>query len=566
VNSTPQGAHGEVKDGEEKSPSKSMLKEAVSGAIAGCVARLCTGPLDVIKIRFQVQIEPISSAKNVATPLMKSAASKYTSFHQALISIIREEGVQALWRGTVPGLLLTVPYTAVQFVVLSQTKDYASRMGYTKNPRLSTVSSLLCGATAGAAATMASYPFDLLRTTLAAQGEPRVYKNMLEAAYGITRQRGPFGLFSGLGVTLLEILPYSALQFGMYDLFNHLVSSSRVQVALAARRHRIPIHLTLRSDDGEDGGGGGADRLNRLDSNSKGREGISSLDPEYPEIRVSAAAELLSHVCELLPLTEAAEKRRISAEHAAGRAMLASRNPRSVRDRTNAVLSPVNKNGDGGGDGDASRAHLSMNVNAISSSSSSSSSSAFNSGSLVSSHPQVPSPSPSPSPSPPPPAPIPPTSNPFSSQETAERAFAAAVYSDAPRWQHFTCGFLAGTLAKLASHPLDVAKKRYQVAGLSRSLSYGARVDSAFAARSLGHSLVLMYQQEGLLGLWKGSLPSVIKAAPSAAITLTVYEVAMKWMRDRDEEESLRTGGAVSKHPPQQDPAVDGFRQTETTD
>lgn len=34
--------------------------------------------------------------------------------------------------------------------------------------------SLASGALAGAAATVASYPFDLLRTTLAAQGEPKV--------------------------------------------------------------------------------------------------------------------------------------------------------------------------------------------------------------------------------------------------------------------------------------------------------------------------------------------------------------------------------------------------------
>jgi solute carrier family 25 thiamine pyrophosphate transporter 19 len=34
--------------------------------------------------------------------------------------------------------------------------------------------SFVCGAAAGAAGTVASYPFDLLRTTLAAQGKPPV--------------------------------------------------------------------------------------------------------------------------------------------------------------------------------------------------------------------------------------------------------------------------------------------------------------------------------------------------------------------------------------------------------
>jgi solute carrier family 25 thiamine pyrophosphate transporter 19 len=38
----------------------------------------------------------------------------------------------------------------------------------------STIISFTSGALAGAAATVASYPFDLLRTTLAAQGQPKV--------------------------------------------------------------------------------------------------------------------------------------------------------------------------------------------------------------------------------------------------------------------------------------------------------------------------------------------------------------------------------------------------------
>ena len=35
-------------------------------------------------------------------------------------------------------------------------------------------------------------------------------------------------------------------------------------------------------------------------------------------------------------------------------------------------------------------------------------------------------------------------------------------------FERFVCGLLAGTLAKLTTHPLDVAKKRFQIAGLPR--------------------------------------------------------------------------------------------------
>lgn len=92
--------------------------------------------------------------------------------------------LQGLWRGTVPGQLLTVPYTAVQFVALQQCRQAARRLGFAEHPRWQQAVPFVSGALAGAAATMASYPFDLLRTTLAAQGEPPVYASMTDAGGG----------------------------------------------------------------------------------------------------------------------------------------------------------------------------------------------------------------------------------------------------------------------------------------------------------------------------------------------------------------------------------------------
>lgn len=80
---------------------------------------------------------------------------------------------QGLWRGTLPGQLLTVPYTAVQFVTLQQVRYFAHQSGIADNMGGKSLS-FVSGAMAGAAATIASYPFDILRTTLAAQGEPKV--------------------------------------------------------------------------------------------------------------------------------------------------------------------------------------------------------------------------------------------------------------------------------------------------------------------------------------------------------------------------------------------------------
>jgi solute carrier family 25 thiamine pyrophosphate transporter 19 len=48
----------------------------------------------------------------------------------------------------------------------------------------------------------------------------QVYRGMLDATRDICAQKGVRGLYRGLGVTLVEIVPYASLQFGLYDAFN----------------------------------------------------------------------------------------------------------------------------------------------------------------------------------------------------------------------------------------------------------------------------------------------------------------------------------------------------------
>ena len=64
----------------------------MAGAVSGAVARVVIGPLDVLKVRFQVQLEPIRKAASAGQPL-----SKYTGITQAVRLIVKEEGIQVNW-------------------------------------------------------------------------------------------------------------------------------------------------------------------------------------------------------------------------------------------------------------------------------------------------------------------------------------------------------------------------------------------------------------------------------------------------------------------------------------
>ncbi|KAF3563516.1 hypothetical protein DY000_02011149 [Brassica cretica] len=215
---------------------KRALIDASAGAISGAVSRTVTSPLDVIKIRFQVQLEPTTSWSVVRGNL--SGASKYTGMVQATKDIFGEEGFRGFWRGNVPALLMVMPYTSIQFTVLHKLKSFASGSTKTEDHiHLSPYLSFISGALAGCAATLGSYPFDLLRTILASQGEPKVYPTMRSAFVDIINSRGVRGLYNGLTPTLVEIVPYAGLQFGTYDMFkrwmmdwNRYMLSSKNQI------------------------------------------------------------------------------------------------------------------------------------------------------------------------------------------------------------------------------------------------------------------------------------------------------------------------------------------------
>lgn len=169
---------------------------------------MAVAPLDVVKIRFQVQPESATMVR-------------YRSTAHAIRHIATMEGPLALWKGNVPALLMVVPYAALQFASFHQLKQFDPL------PLAQPYRDLSYGAVSGAVATVAVYPLDLLRTVLAAQPEPREFGNMVQAARGIYARRGVSGLYAGLGPTLVEIVPYVSVQFAMFEYAKRLIVAQK---------------------------------------------------------------------------------------------------------------------------------------------------------------------------------------------------------------------------------------------------------------------------------------------------------------------------------------------------
>ncbi|KAK5126958.1 mitochondrial thiamine pyrophosphate transporter [Meristemomyces frigidus] len=182
-----------------------------AGAIAGLVSRFCIAPLDVLKIRLQLQYHSLSDplSANLRRP---------SGVLDVARNIWKHEGITGFWKGNIPAEGLYLSYGAVQFLAYRSTNqaiDALAQKGEVKIP--GTVKSFVAGAIAGTAATTATYPLDLLRTRFAAQGTEKVYTGLLASIRDITRHEGPTGFFRGLSAGVGQVIPYMGLFFAFYE-------------------------------------------------------------------------------------------------------------------------------------------------------------------------------------------------------------------------------------------------------------------------------------------------------------------------------------------------------------
>lgn len=197
-------------DAKADNRSNSKLEVAVAGSVSGFVTRALISPLDVIKIRFQLQIERLCPSDPNA---------KYHGIFQAVKQILQEEGLAAFWKGHVPAQILSVAYGAVQFLSFEELTELFYRINLYETHEFS--AHFICGGLSAGAATLAVHPVDVLRTRLAAQGEPKIYNTLREAVSTMYRTEGPWVFYKGLAPTVIAIFPYAGLQFSCYRSLKH---------------------------------------------------------------------------------------------------------------------------------------------------------------------------------------------------------------------------------------------------------------------------------------------------------------------------------------------------------
>ena len=153
------------------------------------------------------------------------ANKKYRSVNHALRTIFKEEGMRGFYKGNGSNVIRVFPYVGTQFAAFdlyanAYLKRFApNREGPNPKAKLKPLEKLLVGAGAGITSVAITYPLDVVRGRLTAQGGAtgHHYDGILSTIRGVIKTDGIRGLYAGFGVSLCGVGPYVGVNFLTYE-------------------------------------------------------------------------------------------------------------------------------------------------------------------------------------------------------------------------------------------------------------------------------------------------------------------------------------------------------------
>lgn len=210
--------------------NEKVLKTLFAGAVAGCVSRTCTSPLEVI-----------------ATLQMSGNAINDGSILSQLDELYRAEGVLGFFKGNGANCLKVAPSRAIQFAVyekvkLAILKHSQARARPGADVSLSAYGRLCAGGFAGMVASSIVYPLEVVKTMLTVS--PGLYDGILHAFASAYRDGGLQGFYKGWFPTLVAMFPYVGIEFMIYETFKQAYTTFQLR---RGEKTDLPplVHLTL---------------------------------------------------------------------------------------------------------------------------------------------------------------------------------------------------------------------------------------------------------------------------------------------------------------------------------
>lgn len=209
-----------------------FLVDFAAGGISGAVAKTCTAPIERVKLIIQTQD---------SNPLIRSGeVQRYTGIANCFTRVAAEQGIASFWRGNFTNVIRYFPTQAFNFAFKDTIKAMFPKYSSKTEFGMFFMTNMASGGLAGAGSLCIVYPLDYARTRLASDvgGGKKTFNGLADCL--VKTAKGPsgiMGLYNGFGVSVVGIIPYRGVYFGMYDTLSALnpLKGQRTVAGLASK-------------------------------------------------------------------------------------------------------------------------------------------------------------------------------------------------------------------------------------------------------------------------------------------------------------------------------------------
>jgi len=192
--------------------SKDFLIDFALGGVSGAFAKTCTAPIERVKLIIQTQD---------SNPKIRSGeVARYTGIGNCFTRVYQEQGLGAFWRGNLTNVIRYFPTQAFNFAFKDSIKKLFPKADPNKEFGKFFAINMASGGLAGAGSLCIVYPLDYARTRLASDvgSGKRDFEGLADCLIKTAKgPKGVLGLYNGFGVSVVGIIPYRGVYFGLFD-------------------------------------------------------------------------------------------------------------------------------------------------------------------------------------------------------------------------------------------------------------------------------------------------------------------------------------------------------------
>ncbi|XP_028163391.1 mitochondrial thiamine pyrophosphate carrier-like isoform X1 [Ostrinia nubilalis] len=184
--------------GYQQNDTMTPHQKLIAGCISGVTTRFITQPLDVVKIRTQLQ--------------KKQSHAYSDKWFSTTRKIFAEEGITAFWHGHNLGQIHSILSVSSQFYVYELSTKFVSNASI--DDKFKPFMMFCCGSFAGGCSAALVIPLEVVRVRQMIVKEQ--YRGFFNGAKKVYKSGGIFAFYEGLSASLLQMGPAVGISFSVF--------------------------------------------------------------------------------------------------------------------------------------------------------------------------------------------------------------------------------------------------------------------------------------------------------------------------------------------------------------